>query len=430
MIWHRVTIGPTPHRDQRTWDFQPRSACGPSHRLRRSSFNGVILAALAATSLTACSLHPIPDDVSPIPTDVIVAAARCELRIGLIRMVEVWLEDDKVLHASPNPGIMNEGSAFAKLLAAYKARYPKKWEGYETGWREFLDVAVAYDWTFEITETNSAEADVGFRLPFVNGNLNASAGGSLAGVRLGKRTFKSQDRISSLLTQRWDNICHDRPGARSTGAVPVGPLPRNANLLYPITGSIGLDRVAESFLKVASQEGALDTFTDEITFTTTVSGEAGAGLTLTPVPKEFRLVSANAGLSGSRVDIHKVKVSLAFPKARPLGREGAAKKLDDSIVGGIRLSPAWRASYALCVIDARSREQELKQLRREPPEVTCLESTDAFFQRGAQVATTHDPVTLNEPGDVSPAPLQRQGRPLAPPARISPPPAIAPLRKY
>jgi hypothetical protein len=244
-----------------------------------------------------------------------------------------------------------------------------------------MDVAVAFDWTFDITETNSAEATLGFRLPFFNGNLDAGTAGSATGVRVGKRTFKSQDRISNLLTKRWQGICTDDKNVRSVDAFPMGPLPRAGNLIYPITGSIGLGQAVESFLKIAAQEGGLDTFTDELTITTTFDASAGAGLTLTPVPKQFRLVSASAGIAGTRVDIHKVKVSLAFPKARPKPKKEVADELDKSIVDGIRLNPQWRASYALCVVEGRSREQELKQLRLDPPEVTCLTSTDAFFER-------------------------------------------------
>ena len=159
---------------------------------------------------------------------------------------------------------------------------------------------------------------------------------------------------------------------------------RDENLLYPITGSIGLGRTVVSFLKIAAQEGAVDTFTDELAFTTTIDGKAGASVTLSPVPKQFRLVSGSANLSGSRMDLHKVKISLAFPKARPAQKKQLAADLAKAIEGGggYHLNANWRATYALCVVDGRSREDELKKLRLVPPEVSCLESTDALFPRG------------------------------------------------
>src|SRR5438128_2653952 len=72
-------------RDRRGPDLAPSLA-------RR--WRGGALAVLAVTALTACSVHPIPDDVSLIPTEAIVAAARCELRLGLVEMVKVWFDDE------------------------------------------------------------------------------------------------------------------------------------------------------------------------------------------------------------------------------------------------------------------------------------------------------------------------------------------------
>ena len=61
------------------------------------------------------------------------------------------------------------------------------------------------------------------------------------------------------------------------------------------------------------------------------------------------------------------------------------QKVDEvlkDVMGGYELNAQWRAAYALCVVEARSREDDLKKLRLDPPEVTCLESTDAFYPRG------------------------------------------------
>ena len=58
-------------------NFDVRPLEGAAARLRRSSgLTGVC--AVFALALTGCSMHPLVDDVSPIPTEAIVAAARCE----------------------------------------------------------------------------------------------------------------------------------------------------------------------------------------------------------------------------------------------------------------------------------------------------------------------------------------------------------------
>ena len=156
-------------------------------------------------------------------------------------------------------------------------------------------------------------------------------------------------------------------------------------MIYPITGSIGLREAVKSFLRIAVQEHALDTFTDELAFTTTVDAKAGATITLTPLADKLRLISGAANLDANRVDVHKVKISMAFPKARltqPPSRKQLAANFLDDVKGGYQLNANWRAAYALCVVDGRSREDEFRNLRLDPPEVTCLKSTDAFFPRG------------------------------------------------
>jgi hypothetical protein len=54
-----------------------------------------MLAILALTTLAGCSVHPIPDEISPVPTEGIVAMARCELREGLVEMVrDHWFPEE------------------------------------------------------------------------------------------------------------------------------------------------------------------------------------------------------------------------------------------------------------------------------------------------------------------------------------------------
>jgi hypothetical protein len=345
-----------------------------------------MLAVLAVTTLPGCSVHPIVDEVSPIPTEAIVAAARCELRLGLVEQVLVWFADEE-----PTPVTGFDPNTIAEHLPEMKKRFPKV--DLTNDWNEYMDISIAYDWTFDITETDHVDAGLGLKLPFVPplgpGSFDLGPSASVTAVRNGKRTFKNQDKFGTLLTQDWYNFCNDFK--RSAAGFPNAPAPgqyepRLKNLLYPITGSIGLRQAVQTFLKIAAQEGALDTFTDELTFTTTVDGKVGGSVTLAPVPKEFRLVSATANLAGNRMDLHKVKISLAFPKARQTQKSKKQLAADYSkehdVKGGYTLNANWRAAYALCVVDGRSREDELKLLRLDPPELTCLPSTDAFYPRG------------------------------------------------
>jgi hypothetical protein len=342
-----------------------------------------MLAALALTALAACSVHPIPDDVSPVPTEGIVAMARCEMRQGLVETVrDQWFADEE---PPVDPAVINP-ETIGEHLAQLKRAYPNV--NIPDDWQQYMDIAVSYEWTFDITEINEADSTLGFKFPFLpTGTLDVGGSGKLNLQREGKRTFKNQDTFGNLLTKQWYEFCHDI--GRSAIYYPNQPVPRSENIIYPITGSIGLRQAVKSFLRIAVQEGALDTFTDELTFMTTVDAKLGSTITLTPVADRLRLVSGAVNLDGNRADMHKVKISLAFPKARPAQITKPSKKMLVASVlkemdakTGYQLNPNWRAAYALCVVDGRSREDDLKNLRLDPPEVTCLESTDAFFPRG------------------------------------------------
>lgn len=385
------------HHLERRWNFDlaPTRRAGARGFGSAGSMRG-LFALLAVTSgLLGCAVHPLVDDVSPIPTEAIVAAARCELRLGLVHQVEVWFAD---LRPIPVTGIDPNTIAEPKHMQEMQSRFGGKGRDDLSDWPAYMNISIAYDWTFDITETNHADAGFDFKLPFMSagpGSFDLTGAGSVTAVREGKRTFKTQDKFADLLTTEWYNFCNDidRSIEHFPNTVDDRPpfAPRQQNLLYPITGSIGLARAVKSFLKVAVEGGALDTFTDELTFTTTFDGKLGSTVVLSPVPNRFRLVNATANAEGTRVDMHKVKISMAFPKDPPKTAQQLAKELfkDPEYARGLRLNTAWRARYALCVVDARSREDEFKLLRLDPPEVTCLASTDAFFSRGDGVNTSY-----------------------------------------
>lgn len=147
-----------------------------------------------------------------------------------------------------------------------------------------------------------------------------------------------------------------------------------------MTGSIGVGRVVETFIDIDLQGGAKDNFVDTLTFTTSVSGDANASIKLDPVPNQFRLVSATADVGASRVDVHKLTISLAFPQADapPTGGIKMGPRVDGDLNAPFERPAPWRARYNLCVQDARTRESAFKQLRLTDPLVYCIAYADEF----------------------------------------------------
>jgi hypothetical protein len=318
-----------------------------------------------AAGLAGCSLYPIPDDVTPIRTEDIVRHARCEIRSEIIG----YLIDRGFIAPSATE---KEIVAFAKNIQI-KDKKKQKLDDIETYILRLMEVRAAYSFDFNITENNTANGAAGFKLPFTGPKvLDAGASASLALTRVGLRVFSTGDRWDDLIMQ-------------STRCTDVRPRP--GNFVYPLDGSIGVGRAVRTFIDIADQGGAKDSFVDTLTFTTRVGGDANASIKLEAVPHSFRLVSASASLGGSRLDIHKMVVSLVFP--RPPAPVAPAAITEANFQPGYLNAPFqrpadWRARYNLCVADARQREDSFKMLRYEPPEVYCITYADAFAPKTGQ----------------------------------------------
>lgn len=130
----------------------PASRCSSQLRTFRSW-----LAIPAALALGACSVHPIPDDVSPIPTEEIVRSARCEMRLGLFDQVKRLLVSKGVRNFDVEALQTHAGRV--KILAHIPPELSAILD-------EYGKVAVAYDFEFEITEHDNADGSLAFRLPF------------------------------------------------------------------------------------------------------------------------------------------------------------------------------------------------------------------------------------------------------------------------
>src|SRR5262245_5581262 len=255
-----------------------------------------VLAGLGIVMLSGCSVHPIPDEVPPyVPTQEIVKSARCEMRLGLFDEVKRLLNERGITGFDVGALQTHEGRA-----AIFSTPPPPLKPILD----EYGEVAVAYDFNFDITEADDLNANLAFKLPFTAPRVfDLGASGSLHKIRRAKRTFRSQESFRDLILR--DQWCGNFE-------------PHDKNILYPITGSIGLRKVVQTFMALSEQGGGKDNFVDVLTFTTTIGGSLNPSVKLNAVPNSFRLVSASVGLSAERKDLHQVTISLAFPvQAKP-----------------------------------------------------------------------------------------------------------------
>ncbi|HEX2553549.1 MAG TPA: hypothetical protein VHL98_07610 [Microvirga sp.] len=213
--------------------------------------------------------------------------------------------------------------------------------------------AIAYSFTFDITETNNAGASLGFADPILRGLLprgSASLGLSASHnrERQNTRNFRMVDVARDIVTSYDDEHCTARA-------------PENWH--YPITGSIGLDELVRTFYRLnesgkLSAEGAnpVPTLADTLEFTTTLSGNATSTVQLIPIRTGFELTSAGANVGASRMDIHKVIIALTLP-AKPVER--AASRAVPAVA---RAAVSTRGRTAT---EVETQERALIELRRQ-----------------------------------------------------------------
>jgi hypothetical protein len=309
----------------------------------------LVIAGLAPL-LVNCSTHPLVDDVTRATTSDVVKHIRCEAKRAVI-------DDD-----------LRSKKASANIIAA-----------------------IAYEFTFTITENNNASGDISWDIPFLNGgdfSLVANAGSERQ--RFSRRNFRIVETFDDL--RKAD----------------CSPETLEKNLIYPIAGEIGIYEVVTTFAKLqrftklttpvvtpdnpgppgfdptAEPQGTFR-FADTLTFTTTFTGGVNPSLTLNPVTNSFRVTGVNTGVGTSplappatavllpgvsaleplgtgltalRQDMHKVVISMAgLPKTTDSARRSA----------GIRapLSSQAITSTTSLQLEATAKERALFELDRQ-----------------------------------------------------------------
>src|SRR5262245_6526378 len=213
-----------------------------------------------ATGLLGCSMHPLPENflLSRASTFDIVERIRCEAKAGLDR----YRSDREA----------------QKIIAA---------------------TTIGYDFEFDMTEDNNAgtESKPG-KLTFTNKNKK----GKGLDLDLTASAERKRQNVRRFL------IVEDL--AKLSEAECSGP-PVRANWVYPIAGTIGMDEVVATYIRLeklsdlvkpkdsdAISEGLLGSgksvlFGDVLTFRTTLTAGAEPTLRLAPAKSRFRLTNAS-----------------------------------------------------------------------------------------------------------------------------------------
>lgn len=263
-------------------------------------------ACLAAILTSACSIHPLPENVTGLNTQLIVRQIRCESRQAIIDVGFHWLNE----RIPQDPQI-------AEVLERFNGQKNLKDFHYNLFRGEtrkvlqlFFDTGIAYNYKLTMTEANGLAGGLGLVQPLVRGTETLGIAGAASLQRQNLRTFTITDSFSKLIRDLRPDDCEGSIAA--------------ANFVYPIAGRVGMKEVVQDFVNLTlfdnlggGEAGAgPPTLVDSLDFQTTFSVNGGPSFVFTPVGRGLNLATASLGPSASRTDMHNLTVGLAIPKTQ------------------------------------------------------------------------------------------------------------------
>jgi hypothetical protein len=261
-------------------------------------------------SLGGCTTHPLPEDFSKLDTNHIVFYIRCQAGDAINQSVARYLQNQ------PDGPSREQGRLIAaRKISMAEVELSKLNPVARSKIIKYGNAAIAYDFTFDMSEQNNFQGSANFINQFTNGTfgLGITAGKNLQ--RQTVRNFRATDTFAELTEP--NNCAAD---------------PRSKNWGYPITGDIGLEEVVQTFVNLnefqhlsgKSDDDKVPVMADALTFQTTISSSVAPKVTLTPVMNRFQLADAGITGSSSRTDIHKVIIALSLPPSKAVSNTPAA----------------------------------------------------------------------------------------------------------
>lgn len=283
---------------------------------------------LCSIGLGGCAIHPLPEDLARLDTFLIVGQIRCEARDAIKGAAAYFLQtaDARDQYAIQAGQKLSDGSMdFADLdvdrLGEITRPMVLKYE----------DAAIAYDFTFDITEENDLSTQIDLAGAISRGTLSIPIKAGNDRLRQTVRNFRVADSFGELRLYRGCG-----------GPAPV------ANHVYPITGTIGLDEVVRTFIDLNENQNltgpkdkeTVPVLADTFNFQTTISGSVEPKITLSPLRPRLDVQDASILGSVSRKDYHKVIVAMSLdPKPAPPPAKGASKPKNLGLLPGLRKPP-------------------------------------------------------------------------------------------
>jgi len=266
-------------------------------------------ALLIAISLfvTGCAIHPLPENVTGVPTYIIVRQIRCETRQAIVDSALGWLAtDDRV-----DPASRAIGQQFADRQRRIQDLSPGAFKGEIARIiRLFFDTGVAYNFDLQMTEVNNLDAQIDLLKPFTTSTFTMGIKGGFDRTRQNERIFTITDSFSGLVRLP-DSYCI---GDGYNFNVPK-------NYVYPSAGEIGVKHLVQDFINLTlfanlagptTAPAGPPTLVDTLAFTTVLTGTLTPVVTFSPMGKGLSVADASLTGVASRTDLHTITMGLSI----------------------------------------------------------------------------------------------------------------------
>lgn len=318
-------------------------------------FKNALMAACGLVALSACSMHPLPEDFAIDNTRSIVQKIRCEVRDAITKQVIEHLQqsiDDSKFNSSRYGITAANVNAAKHIINRIHDDGP---DGYT--YKDFLSDVTSVDlhynslriilyytltgltlnFEFDITERNDNNVDVGFQMPVPGGTFKLDLGAKDNNKRQATRTVKIDDDFPHL---------YEKTIYRLNDGTIVDECDKNKRrfdkTIYPITGNIGLDEVVKTFIYLSERSEQLTLYQDKLIYTTELEGSITPNFTVTPTSPRLKLAKASGALLSNRLDKHTLDITLAVPdkaKADKLIKAALAARAGAKTRGRKRVPP-------------------------------------------------------------------------------------------
>lgn len=292
-------------------------------------------------AMGGCAIAPAQQDVTGLPTSRVVRKIRCETREAGKNSLGAYLANLRREPDSVEIGlrILNDPTfdinKFMRTLNSQPLSRNTK-----VLIAEYSRTAVAYDFTFDGTETNNLGGNLTALDTFFRGNRSLGLSANADRTRQNIQSFTVSDTFVHLLGNVTEDYCTDKNTEK--------------NYMYPIAGNLGVARMLDDFLELSEYANLASpsdkpngppTMTSSLSFTTLISGSAKPTITLLPI-RDVTRTSGDFGAVMNRKDLHKVIIAFARPVASK-SEEEAIRTFSGLLINPVGNATEQRAQQAI-----------------------------------------------------------------------------------